>query len=131
MDLATVVSAIADSAGMASAGVVLAAAGVAVSVLDLAGVGAGPGRSVGGDPVGAGILTDTTPIRTAATMNTAHRTRLRPIQITGITIPTDRRTHCRSRTATTTIRWRRTSSHLHPGPQPATWPNPRRPFCSI
>lgn len=119
VDLAIVASADADLTE-ASADAVLAAlavAGAVVSVGDLTGdwdlAGDGPGVSVGRDLAGVGagvrtgmthgggVLMATTSIRTAAITTTALRMRLRPTQITGITIRTDHRTHHhRNRTTT-------------------------------
>jgi len=104
-----------DSAGMASAGGVLAAAGAVVSVGDLAGVGAGPtGGSAGMTP--GGNPTRITVTRTAAIMNTDLLTHRRPSQTMETTIPTGRRMHRRNRTTTPR---RRAISHGRPSPHPA------------
>jgi hypothetical protein len=128
--LAIAASADADSAE-ASADAVLAAlavAGAVVSVGDLAGAGDGPGVLVGRDLAGVGagvhtgmthrggVLMATTSTPTAAITTTALRMPLRPTQIMGITIPTDRRTH-HHRNRTTT-RPRRASRYRRPGLRP-------------
>lgn len=132
VDLATAASADLAEASADAVLADLAVAGAVVSVGDLAGagdlVGDGLGVSVGRDLAGVGagvhtgmthgggVLTATTSIRAAAITTTALRMRLRPTQITEITIPTDRRTHHHQNRTTT---WPRRAGRLRrPGLRP-------------
>jgi hypothetical protein len=97
-------SALAEASAEAVAGAVVSVGDLAGEAGDLAGAGDTPGLSVGagvrtGITLG-GVLIATVRTRTAAITNMALRMRLRPIQIMGITIPTDRRTQHRNPTTT-------------------------------